>query len=267
MDISVNHLDLKKTFECGQCFRWEEDGNGGYYGTVSGEAAHLTHCGGILHIDSRLPEDFWMNYFDLYADYDSLSDGFRGRSRFLDECIDFGRGIRLLNQEPWEALCSFIISQCNNIPRIKKIITGLCTLYGDRVEYENYVNYSFPAPEHLAGLKPEGLASLHCGYRAPYIIAAAKAVTDGSIDLEALKRTDFNTTVRELCKLYGVGKKVANCAALFGLGHKEGFPVDTWMKKALREYFPPDFRPESLGEYAGLAQQYIFYYSRENRIE
>ena len=116
----------------------------------------------------------------------------------------------------------------------------------------------------MTALEPEELSSLRCGYRAPYIIAAARAVDSGRLDLDSLIHTDYLTAKRELLRLPGIGEKVANCVALFGLGHMEGFPIDVWIRRALKEHFPQDFDPESLGEYAGLAQQYIFFYARSH---
>ncbi len=124
------------------------------------------------------------------------------------------------------------------------------------------MHYTFPSAERLAVLEPEELACIRSGYRAEYIICAARAVVNGDIDLEALKKCDYKQAIKVLRSIRGVGEKVANCVVLFGQWHMEAFPIDVWMKRALRENFPPDFDPETLGEYAGLAQQYIFYYAR-----
>ncbi|MCC8048670.1 MAG: hypothetical protein LIO52_06195, partial [Oscillospiraceae bacterium] len=135
-------------------------------------------------------------------------------------------------------------------------------LFGDEICFDGQIFYTFPQAERLAALTPEDLAPLRCGYRAEYIISAARAVSRGEIDLEALKTCSAEAARGELLKLRGVGKKVADCTVLFGLGHMEAFPIDVWMKRALKQHFPKDFDPASLGEYAGLAQQYIFYYAR-----
>ena len=176
--------------------------------------------------------------------------------------MEYGRGIRILRQDSWEALCSFIISQCNNISRIKGIVERLCENFGDPISVGDKVYYTFPSAERLATLEPEKLACSRSGYRAEYIICAARAVVGGEIDLEALKKCDYKQAIKALRSIRGVGEKVANCVVLFGLWHMEAFPIDVWMKRALKENFPPDFEPETLGEYAGLAQQYIFYYAR-----
>ena len=253
---SCGELDMVKTFECGQCFRWNADENGVYRGVVRGYPARMWTEGGEVYIRSAAPEALW-------RDYAEISRGFAG-GEYLAECAAFGQGIRILRQEPWEALCSFIISQCNNIKRIKGIVERLCEAYGERAELDGEEYYTFPAAAALAPLGEEDLAMLRCGYRASYILSAARAVADGGLDLKALTECGYADAKRELLKLSGVGEKVANCVALFGLNHIEAFPVDVWMRRALREHFPPDFDPASLGEYAGLAQQYIFYYAREH---
>lgn len=260
---SAHELDIVKTFECGQCFRWNADEEGAYTGVAMGHAARITSAGGEVYIRSDAPESFWREYLDLERDYEAISRAFRA-GEYMDECVSYGAGIRILKQEPWEALCSFIISQCNNITRIKGIVERLCENFGERTELDGCAFFTFPSAERLAPLAPEELSMLRCGYRAPYIIAAARAVAEGSIDLDSLVHSDYLTAKRELLKLPGIGEKVANCVALFGLGHMEGFPVDVWIRRALKEHFPPDFDPESLGDYAGLAQQYIFFYARSH---
>jgi N-glycosylase/DNA lyase len=258
----TTELDLIKTFECGQCFRWNADESGEYTGVAFGHAATLFAENGKVFIDTDADAmPMWREYFDLEVDYEAIRLGFDA-GNYLRECAEFGKGIRILRQEPWEALCSFIISQCNNIPRIKKIVETLCSGFGTPIEHRGKTLYTFPTAEVLASLEAEDLSPLRCGYRAPYIISAARAVTEGKIDLEALCGAEFNEAIAALKSLEGVGPKVANCAALFGLHQMSGFPIDVWMKRALKEHFAPDFDPKTLGEYAGLAQQYIFYYAR-----
>ena len=260
---TVREIDPVKTFECGQCFRWNADEKGDYYGVARGKAAKLVREDEKVYIITTR-EDFdavWRDYLDLDTDYESIRSGFNG-GEYLARCAEFGAGIRILRQERWEALCSFIISQCNNIPRIKGIVEKLCAAYGDEIEFDGRRFYTFPSAEKLALLDSEDLAHIRSGYRAAYIIDAARAVSSGETDLEALAAADSDTAMKGLLALNGVGKKVANCALLFGLGHMEAFPIDVWMKRALKEHFAPDFDPTSLGAYAGLAQQYIFYYAR-----
>lgn len=260
---TTEQLDPVKTFECGQCFRWNADSRGVYTGVAFGRAARVFTENGRVYITSSGDDDeeLWHSYFDLGLDYDAACSGMEA-GEYFERCREFGRGIRILRQDRWEALCSFIISQCNNIPRIKGIVEKLCLLYGDSIDFEGERFFAFPPPERLALLDEAELAPLRCGYRAPYIINAARAVSTGELDLEELARADTETAMKGLLSLRGVGAKVANCAVLFGLGHMEAFPIDVWMKRALKEHFPPDFDPKSFGRYAGLAQQYIFYYAR-----
>lgn len=259
----AQQLDIAKTFECGQCFRWDRQEDGSYIG-VAGRAAarlferedevYITHNGGES-------EQFWLDYFDLPLDYEKLRLSFDAGD-YLKKCAEFGAGIRILRQDKWEALCSFIISQCNNIPRIKKIIKTLCECFGETISFEGKDYYLFPDAQRIAQLEESDLAPLRCGYRAAYIISAARRIASGEADLEELAKTDAQTAKKELLAFSGVGEKVANCAVLFGLHHMSAFPIDVWMKRALRDHFPKNFEPATLGEWAGLAQQYIFFYER-----
>ena len=256
-------LSPYKTFECGQCFRWNDDGTGAYTGVASGRAARVFTSGGLARIECRREDaGFWRGYLDMDTDYVSARKSVM-RSEYLTDCAGYGEGIRILRQDRWEALCSFIISQCNNIPRIKKIVETLCSLFGEAFETPWGVKYSFPAAERIALLEEPELAPLHAGYRAPYIINAARAVASGDIDLDAAAEMDGEEARKYLKTLSGVGDKVANCAVLFGLHRLDAFPIDVWIKRALREHFPNGFDPASLGEYAGLAQQYMFFAERE----
>lgn len=261
----TDRLDIVKTFECGQCFRWNADENGVYRGIADGHPAKVFADGKMVYITTDAPESFWRDYFDLETDYELAGAGFSGE--YLERCKEYGKGIRILKQEPWEALCSFIISQCNNITRIKGIVERLCENFGKEIRFDGESYYTFPSAEALAEKTERELAVLRCGYRAGYIVAAAKAVSGGELDLEALKALDYKEAIKQLRRIRGVGEKVANCVVLFGLNHMEAFPIDVWMKRALKEHFPPDFDPELLGAYAGLAQQYIFYYARSGDSE
>ena len=255
-------LDIVKTFECGQCFRWNADPDGVYHGTAGNTPAEVFEKDGSVFVRSDVPEEFWNHYFDLDSDYSS-ADALFTTIPWLDECTEYGRGIRILRQDPWEALCSFIISQCNNIARIKGIVERLCLMFGTPVEFGGTVHYGFPAAERLSCVSEEELAPLRSGYRAPYIISAARMTASGELDLEKLKAADCETARKRLKELNGIGDKVANCVVLFGLHHMEAFPIDVWIRRALSEHFPKNFNPESLGPMAGLAQQYMFYYERE----
>lgn len=254
----AGELNIEKTLECGQCFRWNAGADGAYSGIAYGRFLRLWEKNGEV-LCSASPEElsFWRDYFDLDADYQSAAERFT-HPEYLQKCAEYGAGIRILKQEPWEALCSFIISQCNNIPRIKGIVEKLCSLFGEKVEG----GFSFPSADTVAGLSLEALAPLKSGYRAQYILNAARAVAEGNLVFEELRRLPPEIIHAKLTQIHGVGSKVANCSMLYGLHIMDRFPIDVWMKRALKEHFPPDFNPASLGEFSGLAQQYIFYYIR-----
>ena len=255
-------LSPYKTFECGQCFRWNPDGSGGYTGAASGRAARVFALGGTARVEcEEAGVGFWRDYLDMGTDYDAARESVM-RGEYLTDCARTGEGIRILRQDKWEALCSFIISQCNNIPRIKSIVEKLCELFGEPFETPWGRRYAFPPAERVALLEEPELAPLHAGYRAPYIINAARAVASGDMDLDAAAGMDADAARAYLKTLSGVGDKVANCAVLFGLHRLDAFPIDVWIKRALREHMPPDFDPKTLGEYAGLAQQYMFFAER-----
>jgi N-glycosylase/DNA lyase len=266
----AGEFDLERTFECGQCFRWNQasradSGVGGntYIGVAFGKAARIRRDGGSIFISGTVSEfeEIWRRYFDLDRDYEKIR---------CQICIDdymtaaasYGAGIRILRQDKWEALCSFILSQCNNIPRIKKIIETFCSLYGEPIVFNGDTYYTFPSAFRTAKLSPEELAPLRCGYRAPYIIEAARAVAGGRVDLEALSEGSTEAALKHLKNLNGVGDKVASCAILFGLHMLDSFPVDVWMKRALTEQYGKGFDPSVFSPYAGIAQQYIFHFAR-----
>ena len=260
----IDDFSLVKTLECGQCFRWEAIGGGAYTGVACGRAATLRQSVGSIYI-SCAQEDFetvWRGYFDLDRDYEAIRRKI-SVDDFIIKASNFGAGIRILRQDSWEALCSFIISQCNNIPRIKKIIAALCREFGDVIRHNGSEAYTFPSAATLASLDVGDLANIRCGYRASYIIGAAKAVASGELDLDALSRATPGVARAALKRLTGVGDKVADCMALFGLHMLDVFPLDVWMKRAVAEHYGPGFDPAVFSPYAGIAQQYIFYYMRE----
>lgn len=261
--IPEDDFDLPRIFECGQCFRWNTDENGVYTGVAFGRAAKIRQEGEKFIISGSAQdfEDIWRGYFDLDRNYAKIRQGLC-IDNYMRSASEFGAGIRLLKQDKWEALCSFIISQCNNIPRIKKIVETLCRTFGDEISFDGETYYSFPSPERVASLTVEDLSPLRCGYRAPYIIGAAQAVASGAMDLEAIAKGTPEEASKALKTLNGVGDKVANCVVLFGLQMFNAFPIDVWMKKALAKHYGKGFDPSVFGEYAGLAQQYMFYYAR-----
>ena len=263
----VQELNPQRTFDCGQCFRWNADAEGKYRGVASGKAAVVWAEAGRTYIECAAGDIyFWRDYLDMETDYAEARRSIEVCD-YLRECAAYGEGIRILRQDKWEALCSFIISQCNNIPRIKGIVEKLCSLYGEPVEAPWGEARAFPTAERVADLSEEALAPLRSGYRAPYILAAAKAIASGELDLEKTGLLPCTEARAELKKLNGVGDKVANCVVLFGLHQLDAFPVDVWIKRALAENLPKGFDPSTLGKYAGLAQQYMFYHARETASE
>ena len=269
----VSDFDLQKIFECGQCFRWEVDEsilpdksdnkNDHYIGVAYDRVVKLRKTNTSIFISGSINDykTIWHDYFDLNRNYTKIRRQLC-TDDFMKRATEFGKGIRLLRQDKWEALCSFIISQNNNIPRIKSIIDMLCREFGDVIEFENDRYYSFPSANKLAKTNIEDLVSLRCGYRADYIISAAKMIDTGAIDLDKLAENTPQFARAELKKIRGVGDKVADCVLLFGLHMLDAFPLDVWMKRAVEQHYGPDFDPGIFDPYAGIAQQYIFHYMR-----
>lgn len=259
-------FDSRKIFDCGQCFRWNEEADGSWLGVAMGRAARVSSDGNSVYItgSKRDFDEVWRDYFDLdrsYADMRRLVSV----DDYMLRASDYGTGIRILRQDRWETLCSFIISQCNNIPRIKKIVETLSGLYGEEIAFEGRTLHAFPAAETVAGLTEADLAPLRSGYRAPYILEAANRVASGRLDLEELSTRSYAEAKKALMELPGIGEKVANCVVLFSLRMPSAFPVDVWIKKVLREHYPDGLDVTVFGENAGLAQQYMFYYARSGK--
>ncbi|MDO4607987.1 MAG: DNA-3-methyladenine glycosylase [Clostridia bacterium] len=256
---NATNFDLAQTLDCGQAFRWSVDEQGVWTGIAFNKYIRIYHDGNDIIIENSSEQDFkniWQHYFDLDRDYGEIIKTV-STDQTVKTAAEFSHGIRLLNQDSWEALCSFIISQNNNIPRIKGIIERLCKNFGDKIAG----GYTFPNAQKIALLSIDDLAVIRSGFRAKYIIDAAQKVASGEIDLEALKTTDYNTACDILMQIKGVGPKVADCVLLYGLGHIEAFPRDVWIKRALTELFDGDL-PECARVYAGIVQQYIFHYIR-----
>ena len=270
-DGSDIFFDPDKTFDCGQCFRFNKDENGRMSGVAAGRAVGFKACGGdglyIYGADAADFECIWKKWLSLDIDYkkvnDELIDGAGVNDPVISAAEKVSRGIRLLRQESWEALCSFIISQNNNIPRIKKIIEAISEKWGEPVESPVFgKKYAFPTAEALAGAGEKAIYDMRTGFRAKYIIDAAEKVASGKLDLEKVARMDNAQAFETLMTVKGVGPKVANCTLLFGFGRFDLFPVDVWIKRVLEKYYPSDFDPAVFGGWAGLAQQYLFYYER-----
>ena len=257
-------IDLPHTLDCGQAFRWEEKENGVWHGVAYGKYLELCkEADGTLALFNTTEHDFesiWRKYFDLDRDYCTVNKNL-SKNEILKSAAEYSFGIRILNQEPWETLCSFIISQNNNIKRIKGIISRLCDNFGeDKGDYR-----AFPTAERIAACSLEDLAVLRSGFRAKYILDAAQKISSGEIDLERLKALSTNAAREELMKIKGVGPKVADCALLFSLCHIDAFPKDVWIKRAMQALFGGEL-PDEAKPYAGIAQQYIFFYARETKL-
>ncbi len=271
--VTGERIKSKLVFECGQAFRFNPC-NGGYFGVAKGRGLFVSDnpAGGIdlYPVTKGEYETLWYDYFDLSLPYGRVYSAFAEEDEILKEAAREFSGLRLLNQEPFETLVSFIISANNNEKRIKSIVENLCAAAGEKRECLGRTFYTFPTPEALFRLGPEELFRLGAGYRAPYLYETAKAVCEG-FSLSDLSRMSYDEAKKELLKLKGVGPKVADCILLFAFNKKEAFPVDTWIKKVLKEVyaFAPKketqlhaFLKERFGGYGGIAQQYLFHYAR-----
>lgn len=255
----IDCINLDLTLNCGQSFRWKKC-DGVWHGVAYGRKIAIEQQNGKLifyDTDEEAFESIWKTYFDLERDYKSITQKYKS-DKFLSEAAEKYYGIRVLNQEPWEALCSFIISQNNNIPRIKGIIERLCQSFGENL---GDGSFSFPSAERLSALKAEDLSPLRAGFRAKYIIDAAQRVAGGEIDFGKIEKEDISYGRRELEKICGVGPKVAECCLLYGCKKAEAFPVDVWVKRIMSELYPEGL-PECALPEKGIAQQYLFHWRR-----
>ncbi len=256
----VEDFDLEQTLFCGQCFRFapcEE----GFRGVGQNRPLTLAQPKPDTLIFYNTTEneflDIWVPYFDLSRDYIGLRERMRN-FQSLVPVADFTPGLRVMNQEGWETLCTFIISQNNHIPRITGIVQRLCELLGEQLDEGLF---SFPTAESLAACSLEELTPLRAGFRAKYLLDAARCVCDGTVRLDTLPAMPTPEAVKHLCQIKGVGIKVASCALLYGFGHADAFPIDVWIGRAMEQILP-DGLPKELEEHAGLVQQYLFNYIR-----
>lgn len=272
----IPDFDPVHTFESGQCFRWFRQPDGSYTGMVGGEVLNVSqHEGEILFkgTDANRFRRFWHDYFDLGRDYGKVKNDL-GSDAVLKKAVNFGWGIRILRQDIWEILISFIISANNRIPMIMKVIENICRMYGERIEGEGE-HYAFPAPDRLAESQKEKLEMCRAGFRCKYIKKAAQMVCDGEVDIYGLRNLSAQQAREELKKIPGVGDKVADCVLLYSGTKYDIFPTDVWIKRIMETlYFK---RPASIkeihrfaydrfGDLAGFAQQYLFYYARLNKV-
>ena len=258
----ISDLSLKETLDCGQCFRWKEQEDGSFRGVVRGRPAVVRMDGDTLTIDGAAASDraLWADYFDLGTDYAAVKQRLSAIHPVMADAARYAPGIRILRQEPFEALISFIISQNNNIKRITGIVDRLCENFGTEI---GGGERAFPTPERLAALSPDELAPIRAGFRHRYIVDAAQKVAGGMADLEVIRRLPYDEARAALMQITGVGIKVADCVLLYGLHRTESFPLDVWMKRAMEKLFG-GMDPRAFGADAGIAQQYIFHYARMN---
>ena len=263
-----------QTFDCGQCFRFQAREDGSYQGVAFGTLAVFRGKENGIWIENVGWDDFqahWHNFLDLDRDYAAIKESL-GIDPVMREAIAYGSGIRILRQEFFECLISFILSQQNNIPKIKKAVEGIARRFGTRKEYRGKSYYTFPSARQLEGVEREDLAFLKIGYRDKYILDAVHKVLSGEIDAEQIQNLPYPQAKERLMRINGVGQKVADCVLLFSLGRFDAFPADTWIKKAMLALYGveedkiPAYSREQFGAYSGFAQQYIFYYARSKKI-
>lgn len=256
-------LDLTQTLESGQCFRWRRLDDGGYCGIVGQHILRVRQSenGVWFTVNDEAEAQFWLRYFDNETDYNAVIKQFAADPT-LKAASEENRGIRILRQEPFETLISFIISQNNNIPRIMGIIGRLCENFGEKISDEYGGMYTFPDADTLARLTPEDLAPLRAGFRVRYILDAAKKADSGEVDLGSIYGMSYDEGKQYLKTITGVGDKVADCVLLFAYHKTEAFPSDVWIKRVTAEYYA-DGLPECMGSYRGIAQQYLFEYFRK----
>lgn len=277
-----NSFNLEHIFECGQCFRWNKGEDGSYIGVIDSSVIKVKkEDEQIIFTGKSIKGNFEetiKKYFDLETDYNEYKTKLSAIDEYLKESINFGEGIRILRQDLWECIISFIISANNNIPRIKKIIEKLSLNYGEKIEFEGKAYYTFPSAESLAKASVEDLRNLGLGFRDKRIYNTTKMILEKQVDLEKIKNMDSTKEMRdELLKLDGVGPKVADCILLFALKRVDVFPIDVWVRRVMNDLYIHNEDEEKVNKkelqklaeekflgISGIAQQYLFYWKREN---
>lgn len=276
---NVQDFNIEQTLECGQCFHFDKIAELEYVVISSGKLLHLKQKGKTLTFFNTIQDeviDFWMNYFDLNRNYGEIKSFLLMNESVLHDAINEKYGVRILNQNFYEMIISFIISQNKNITHIKQIIKGLSLNYGECLgEVNGKLYYAFPSMKKLSELSEEDFRQCKTGFRAPYLVDAIAHIINGNLLAEELINMPIALAREKLLKVKGVGNKIANCVLLFGLGYREAFPVDVWIKRVMEDiYFKQETPIEEIqkladtrfGKYGGYAQQYLFYYGRENKI-
>ncbi len=277
---NVNSFNLTHIFECGQCFRWNKNKDMSYTGIVGKNVINISKINNDIYVKSFGEDDLetlFNTYFDMNTDYEKIKNKLRKIDRFMEESIKYGDGIRLLNQDLWETIISFIISANNNIPRIKGIIERICKRYGNKIVWNGIEYYSFPTPEQLEKATIQDLRILGLGFRDVRVYETTKMVINGEIDFDKLHKEKDTQIVRdELLKLPGVGPKVGDCILLFStLKRLDVFPIDVWVRRVMNELYIHNedenkvnkklvlkIANEKFGNLCGIAQQYLFYWKR-----
>ena len=277
-----NSFELKDIFECGQCFRWNEQEDGSYTGIIKNAIINVKKEKENIIFTGKCDTDIKQlieYYFDLNTDYEEIKQKLSNIDKYLKTSIEYGKGIRILNQDLWEMIISFIISANNNIPRIKGIIERLSKKYGNEIEWNGQKYYTFPTPEQLKDVTVEEYRKLGLGFRDIRLYETTKMILNKEVDLEKLRNNPNTQEVRdELLKLSGVGPKVADCILLFSdLKRFDVFPIDVWVRRVMNDLYIKEadeakvsktkiekLADEKFGNLKGLAQQYLFYWRREN---
>jgi N-glycosylase/DNA lyase len=280
----VKNFELNHVFDCGQCFRWNRQENGNYIGVAFGRVIEVEKKGKDIYIYNTSIEDteaIWIDYFDLKRDYSEIKDEL-SKDSYLKLSVEFGNGIRLLRQEPFEIIVSFIISANNRIPMIKKCIDKISEKWGKKVKYKDKTYYSFPEVSELSKASVEELEACSTGFRAKYIKDTVEKIFSNAknpkdeYDIDFINAQNDDECHKALCNFMGIGPKVADCIMLFSMQKYSAFPVDVWVKRAMMHFYvAPDvslkkireFGRNRFGNLSGFAQQYLFYYARENNIE
>lgn len=274
---NIKDFNAVHTFECGQCFRWIRQADGSYTGVARGKVLNASVDDDTLILKNTNLEDFknvWFEYFDLGRDYGQVKEAVM-RDDIMREAAAFGWGIRLLKQDIWETLISFIISANNRIPRIMKTVGVISKMYGEKLEMDGEEYYSFPEVSKLTQSSLQDLEVCKGGFRCKYILNSSQMISDGEINLNNISQLDTDSARKELMKFPGVGPKVADCVLLYSGTKYDVFPTDVWVKRVMEElYFKreagfkeiQEFAGNYFGNLAGFAQQYLFYFAREKKI-
>lgn len=275
---NIESFEPENIFECGQCFRWNLEKDGSYTGVIGNNVLNVKKKGMDILITGMCEqniEKLCNQYFDLNTNYEEIKTYLSKIDNHLRLSIRCGEGIRILKQDIWETLISFIISANNNIPRIKGIIERISRKYGKQIIWKNKQYYTFPTPEELSNASIKDLRELGLGFRDIRVFETTKMVKNKDVDIEKIANIkDVNKLREELLRFPGVGPKVADCIMLFSMKKFEVFPIDVWVKRVMTELYGNEikkhnnqqileFAQKKFGDLAGLAQQYLFYWRRE----